>query len=64
VAEKIITPARAINGSVALPGDKSISHRYAILAALAEGASELRGGGGLPEYFGLLAPARRRHRKI
>ena len=25
-----------------LPGDKSISHRYAILAALAEGASEIR----------------------
>jgi 3-phosphoshikimate 1-carboxyvinyltransferase len=27
---------------VELPGDKSISHRYAILAALAEGASEIR----------------------
>lgn len=27
---------------VELPGDKSISHRYAILAALAEGVSEIR----------------------
>lgn len=29
-------------GGVAPPGDKSISHRYAMLAGLAEGASELR----------------------
>lgn len=32
-----ISPARRLSGSVALPGDKSISHRYAMLAALAEG---------------------------
>jgi 3-phosphoshikimate 1-carboxyvinyltransferase len=38
-----IAPARAIRGETALPGDKSISHRYAILAALAEGRSELAG---------------------
>lgn len=31
-----------MNGAVELPGDKSISHRYAMLAALAEGTSELR----------------------
>ncbi len=37
-----ITPARAITGVVELPGDKSISHRYAILAALAHGKSEIR----------------------
>ena len=30
-----------VDGAVELPGDKSISHRYAILAALAEGASEI-----------------------
>src|SRR5216117_280549 len=34
--------ARRLSGTVALPGDKSISHRYAMLAALAEGRSELR----------------------
>ncbi len=37
-----IHPARKVSGVVAVPGDKSISHRYAILAALAEGKSELR----------------------
>jgi 3-phosphoshikimate 1-carboxyvinyltransferase len=31
-----------LTGGVALPGDKSISHRYAMLAGLAEGTSELR----------------------
>ncbi|PYX78423.1 MAG: 3-phosphoshikimate 1-carboxyvinyltransferase, partial [Acidobacteria bacterium] len=34
-----IQPARNISGAVRLPGDKSISHRYAMLATLAEGAS-------------------------
>ena len=34
-----IQPARNISGAVRLPGDKSISHRYAMLAALAEGTS-------------------------
>jgi 3-phosphoshikimate 1-carboxyvinyltransferase len=42
VAKQTIAPARAIQGAVELPGDKSISHRYAILAALAEGRSEIR----------------------
>jgi 3-phosphoshikimate 1-carboxyvinyltransferase len=36
-----LRPARNLAGSLRLPGDKSISHRYAMLAALAEGASEL-----------------------
>lgn len=31
-----------MTGGVELPGDKSISHRYAMLAGLAEGTSELR----------------------
>jgi len=31
-----------LTGGLDLPGDKSISHRYAMLAALAEGTSELR----------------------
>jgi 3-phosphoshikimate 1-carboxyvinyltransferase len=37
----IIRPGRNISGSVRLPGDKSISHRYAMLAAIAEGPSVL-----------------------
>lgn len=37
--QETIAPARAIEGIIALPGDKSISHRYAMLAAIAEGES-------------------------
>ena len=37
--ERIIRPARGVLGSLRLPGDKSISHRYGMLAAFAEGAS-------------------------
>jgi 3-phosphoshikimate 1-carboxyvinyltransferase len=38
---EIIQPARAVGGAVMVPGDKSISHRYAMLAAIAEGESRL-----------------------
>ena len=37
--ERIIRPARNIIGSLRLPGDKSISHRYGMLGAFAEGTS-------------------------
>src|SRR5579862_8409598 len=37
----LIQPAKSVAGSVRLPGDKSISHRYAMLAAIAEGTSLL-----------------------
>jgi 3-phosphoshikimate 1-carboxyvinyltransferase len=36
-----ITPARSVHGTIRVPGDKSISHRYALLAALADGESFL-----------------------
>lgn len=36
-----ISPARGLHGSLVLPGDKSISHRYAMLAGLAEGVTHL-----------------------
>jgi 3-phosphoshikimate 1-carboxyvinyltransferase len=36
-----ITPARRINGRFQVPGDKSISHRAAIIAALANGTSRI-----------------------
>jgi 3-phosphoshikimate 1-carboxyvinyltransferase len=42
VKKETIQPAKAISGAVEPPGDKSISHRYAMLAGLAEGTSELR----------------------
>jgi 3-phosphoshikimate 1-carboxyvinyltransferase len=38
-SQVIVRPARNVRGSVELPGDKSISHRYAMLAGIAEGAS-------------------------
>jgi 3-phosphoshikimate 1-carboxyvinyltransferase len=42
VSKQKIKPARTISGSVPPPGDKSMSHRYAMLAAIAEGTSEIR----------------------
>ena len=36
-----ISPARAIEGVITLPGDKSISHRYGMLAAIASGRSTI-----------------------
>lgn len=42
MAKKMISPGGNLSGVVELPGDKSISHRYAILSALAEGTSEIR----------------------
>jgi 3-phosphoshikimate 1-carboxyvinyltransferase len=37
--ERLIRPARNIYGSLRLPGDKSISHRYALLGGFADGVS-------------------------
>src|SRR5579863_9000354 len=37
-----IPAAHAISGSITLPGDKSISHRYAMIASLAEGDSRIQ----------------------
>jgi 3-phosphoshikimate 1-carboxyvinyltransferase len=38
-----IAPVRRVQGRLRVPGDKSISHRYAIVAALAAGQSRLTG---------------------
>lgn len=37
--QRTVSPAKNLNGSLRLPGDKSISHRYALLAGLAQGTS-------------------------
>jgi 3-phosphoshikimate 1-carboxyvinyltransferase len=42
VKKQTVQPARLLSGGVQPPGDKSISHRYAMLAGLALGTSELR----------------------
>ena len=39
-ANVIVRPARSVRGVVRIPGDKSISHRYAMLAAIAGGTSK------------------------
>jgi 3-phosphoshikimate 1-carboxyvinyltransferase len=36
-----ISPASRVSGEICLPGDKSISHRYAMLASIAEGESRI-----------------------
>src|SRR5438105_2066343 len=37
----VVRPAKSLSGSMRLPGDKSISHRYAMLGGIAEGTSKL-----------------------
>ncbi len=37
-----LSPTQSIQGRISLPGDKSISHRYGMLAGLAEGRSTIR----------------------
>ncbi|MEP7149855.1 MAG: 3-phosphoshikimate 1-carboxyvinyltransferase [Acidobacteriota bacterium] len=37
----LIRPAKCVRGEIALPGDKSISHRAAIIAAMADGESRI-----------------------
>jgi 3-phosphoshikimate 1-carboxyvinyltransferase len=39
----MVRPARRVAGRIRVPGDKSISHRYAMLAALADGVTTIRG---------------------
>ena len=39
--DRVISPASSVRGTLRLPGDKSISHRYAMLAAVAEGRTEI-----------------------
>jgi 3-phosphoshikimate 1-carboxyvinyltransferase len=41
IAAATVRPARRVKGRVRLAGDKSISHRYALLAALADGRSSI-----------------------
>src|SRR5918996_2036683 len=42
VADRVaVSPALRVAGALRVPGDKSISHRYALLAALADGRSTI-----------------------
>lgn len=40
--DQVIKPARTLSGGLRLPGDKSISHRYGMLTAIADGESRIR----------------------
>ena len=37
----VAQPAQRVGGTITLPGDKSISHRYAMLSAIGEGSAEI-----------------------
>ena len=39
--QQTVKPANAIHGLVALPGDKSISHRFGMIGAIAEGTTTI-----------------------
>src|SRR5258708_1686271 len=39
--QKRISPSGPLGGSISLPGDKSISHRYAMIASIAEGETRI-----------------------
>ena len=41
VSKMRLTSARKLNGRISLPGDKSISHRAALIASLSSGSSEI-----------------------
>src|SRR5262245_22669800 len=41
LSKQTIQPAKVVAGGVVPPGDKSISHRYAMLAGIAEGTTDL-----------------------
>lgn len=50
----IVRPARGLRGLVRIPGDKSISHRYAMLAAIAEGTSRFHNFSAARDCFSTL----------
>ncbi len=39
--EELLLPARPVSGTLTLPGDKSISHRYAMIGSIAEGSTRI-----------------------
>jgi len=53
-----IEPGVAVQGALAVPGAKSISHRALLLAALAEGRSEIRGFGRSGDTLSTIAALR------
>jgi 3-phosphoshikimate 1-carboxyvinyltransferase len=50
----IVRPGHSVRGLVRIPGDKSISHRYAMLAAIAEGISRFHNFSAARDCFSTL----------
>jgi 3-phosphoshikimate 1-carboxyvinyltransferase len=53
-----IDPAAAIRGDIAVPGDKSVSHRALLLGAIADGESEIEGFGASKDTLSTAAAVR------
>jgi 3-phosphoshikimate 1-carboxyvinyltransferase len=53
-----IEPAATVRGDIAVPGDKSISHRALLLAAIADGESEIDGFGASKDTLSTAAAVR------
>jgi 3-phosphoshikimate 1-carboxyvinyltransferase len=53
-----IEPAAALRGDIAVPGDKSISHRALLLGAIADGESEIEGFGASKDTLSTAAAVR------
>jgi 3-phosphoshikimate 1-carboxyvinyltransferase len=53
-----IAPAASLEGDLAVPGDKSVSHRVLLLGAVAEGVSELEGFGASEDTLATAAAVR------
>jgi 3-phosphoshikimate 1-carboxyvinyltransferase len=53
-----VEPVAALRGDIAVPGDKSISHRALLVGALAEGESEIRGFGASADTLATAAAVR------
>src|SRR5262245_39266216 len=51
----LVRPAQRASGRVRVPGDKSISHRYALLGALADGPPRISGYSGGADCAATLA---------
>jgi 3-phosphoshikimate 1-carboxyvinyltransferase len=53
-----VEPAAALRGDLAVPGDKSISHRAVLIASIADGISEITGFGASADTLATVAAMR------
>ena len=43
MSDLVVTPSKGVRGEIALPGDKSLSHRSVLFGAIAEGDTTING---------------------